>query len=241
MTDTRERPEGTLSVKLWVLIVVLLVAALLILPSNSRTGGRAGIRTQALNNIRNVSLAAFQYSIDHGQLPPAQTVDSEGHPLHSWRTLLLPYLDEQALYDSLNLTKPWDDPVNQHAWDRMPEVYQAPGHDLGVGMTAICAPVGSDHCFQRTIGRNRSDFSCPALQIIMLVQVSEKTAVHWMEPKDTAVEYLHAREESGSPFYDEVILMAFADGSVRVISMDVDDEILESMLSISDCVNDADF
>lgn len=241
MAETWEGSARGISLKVWVVIAALLSAVLLLIPPNIRTVRPAGIRTQALNNVRNFSLAVFQYSSEHGELPPSQTADSDGLPLHSWRTLLLPYLDQQGLYDSLDLTKPWDDRVNQHAWAKMPEVYRTPGHDLGVGMTAICAPVGSDYCFKATIEEKHSDLICPTSQALMLVQVSRKAAVHWMEPKDTAVEYLRARRTFGSPFYDDEILVAFADGSVRSISLDIDDQVLESMLSISASVGDDDF
>lgn len=238
MTDKWEPPQRRNWFRVCIFITVLLTAAVaLFLPQNTRTARGSGARTQALNNIRNVSLALLNYSAQNGQLPPAYTVDSNNRPLHSWRTLVLPWLDEQALYDSLDLTKAWDDPVNQHAWDKMPDVYGSPGHDLGVGMTAICVPVGFDHCFQAAGSKEASDITGLASEVIMLAQVSEEATVHWMEPKDTAVEYLSAPKSFGRPFYGGVILVGMADGSVRVISLDTDDIILKSLLSISESVS----
>ena len=241
MTDQWVRPRRRKLVRVCIFIKVLLVAAALFLPQNTRTGRASGARTQALSNIRNISLAMLNYSARNGQLPPAFTVDFNNRPLHSWRTLLLPDLDEQSLYDSLDLTKPWNDPVNQHAWGQMPAVYGSPGHDFGVEMTTICASVGQNHCFRAAAEGSPSGFTCPTSQIIMVTQVSKEAAVHWMEPQDTAVEYLRARKSWGRPLYDDQILLGLADGSVRAILVDVDDEILNSLLSISESVSDDRF
>jgi type II secretory pathway pseudopilin PulG len=86
----------------------------LMLPAG-RVSRPAARRTQCKNNLKQVALALHNYADDHHALPPAYTVDAKGRPLHSWRTLILPYLDEQALYDSIDLSKPWDDPKNADA------------------------------------------------------------------------------------------------------------------------------
>ena len=61
-----------------------------------------------MNNIRNITLALLNYADTHKAFPPAYTVDANGNRLHSWRTLLLPYLDQQSLYESIDFSKPWN-------------------------------------------------------------------------------------------------------------------------------------
>jgi hypothetical protein len=60
----------------------------------------------------------------YGSFPPAYTVDSNGRMLHSWRTLLLPYLEQEHLYRQIDLSKPWYDPANAAAFEATVDVFQ---------------------------------------------------------------------------------------------------------------------
>lgn len=91
------------------LVIIGLLAALLI-PSvqNARTPAR---RTMCQSNLRNVGLAVHAYATAHqGAVPPLTggfDLDSEGaasgrSPQPApWSVHLLPYLEQQALYDRL--------------------------------------------------------------------------------------------------------------------------------------------
>src|SRR4051794_4085638 len=68
------------------------------------------------------------YAADHeGRLPPAVLFDRNGKALHSWRVLLLPYLEGRSLYEQFRLEEPWDSPHNLALVPRMPKVYGLPG------------------------------------------------------------------------------------------------------------------
>ena len=77
-----------------------------------------------LNNMRQIMLAMHNYHDATKSFPPVCTVDGDGKPLHSWRVLLLPYMEEIALYDQIRLDEPWDSPWNSQFHDRMPAVYR---------------------------------------------------------------------------------------------------------------------
>ena len=53
------------------------------------------------------------YEDEHGCFPPAYVADASGRPMHSWRVLILPYLDQQQLYDQYDFSEPWNGPNNQ--------------------------------------------------------------------------------------------------------------------------------
>jgi hypothetical protein len=58
------------------------------------------------NQLKQLALAMLQYAGEHGgRLPPAILYSTEGRPLHSWRVLILPYLDED-LYREFHLDEP---------------------------------------------------------------------------------------------------------------------------------------
>ena len=97
------------------------------------------------------SCVALQlYEEVHGALPPAYTTDADGKPLHSWRTLILPYMEEQKLYESIDLAKPWNDPANAAAFKTVVAAYRCPSvpweHDNRTTYQAIVSP---NSCFPR--------------------------------------------------------------------------------------------
>jgi len=70
----------------------------------------------------------MNYSDSHaGRLPPAVKVGPDGKPLYSWRVLILPYIDEAALYNSFHLDEPWDSPHNRPLLAMIPKTYIDPG------------------------------------------------------------------------------------------------------------------
>jgi hypothetical protein len=84
-------------------------------------------KSLACNRMRQISLAMHVYSHKHdGRLPPAALYDKDGRALLSWRVLLLPYLEEEKLYQAFHLDEPWDSPHNQPLLLRMPSVYASP-------------------------------------------------------------------------------------------------------------------
>ena len=74
----------------------VLVALLLPAVQAARESAR---RMQCSNNLKQVALAMHNYHDTYQSFPPAYTVDADGNKLHSWRTLLLPYIEQAALYD----------------------------------------------------------------------------------------------------------------------------------------------
>ena len=102
----------------------------------------AGRRTSCLCNLMNLSLALTNYESSYGSFPPAFIADSQGRPMHSWRVLILPYLDRADLYERYRFDEPWDGPNNIKLLDEMPRVFACPSHSpdarefAGIGQRA---------------------------------------------------------------------------------------------------------
>ncbi len=62
--------------------------------------------SHSTNGLHLIALALRMYRQDKGCFPPAFVADSSGKPLHSWRTLILPYLDMSALYQAYDFAEP---------------------------------------------------------------------------------------------------------------------------------------
>ena len=79
------------------------------------------------SNMRHVADALEAYHDDHGAFPPPFSVDKRGNPLHSWRVLILPYMESHVckeLYDDIRLDEPWDSTWNEQFHDSIPDSFQ---------------------------------------------------------------------------------------------------------------------
>ena len=88
----------------------LLVAMLLPAVSSAKP---AAYRNQSLNNLKQNLLAILNFESATGRLPLPYTADEQNQVLHSWRTLMLPYVEEIALHDSIDHDAPWNDAANR--------------------------------------------------------------------------------------------------------------------------------
>ena len=103
------------------------VAAGMLLPAVQVVRGAAR-KTSSLNNMRQLLLACHNYAAMRNSIPAAYSMDPQGKPLLSWRVHVLPYLEEQALYDQFKLDEPWDSPHNRKLIEKMPKVFENPSH-----------------------------------------------------------------------------------------------------------------
>ncbi len=178
-----------------ILIVVLVVALLgmtacagilvaLLLPA-VQAGREAARRANCGNNIRQIGLALHNYELTYKQLPPAYTVDASGKPLHSWRTLILPFMEQQALYNAIDLTKPWNDPANAILQSTVISTYSCPSSAIDPKMTTYQAIVDPSSAFSGPKGHKFADITDGLANTLFVVETGRSQAVHWAEPKDT--------------------------------------------------------
>ncbi len=205
-----------------VLAVLAVIAILIVLLLPARRDSRGASRRVACkNNLKQIGIALYNYREDHGTLPPAYTMDANGKPLHSWRTLILPYLDEQALYDRIDLTKPWNDPANAAVYQVNLPFYQCPTPDLPANHTTYLGLVGVNCYFHPHRGRQLSELKDGPSETAAVIEAAPKHAVHWMAPQDADGRYLlELPEEPPLPHQGGTHLL-LADGSVRYISPEV--------------------
>src|SRR4051794_16491927 len=69
-------------------------------------------RLSCVNNLRQIGEALQNYHQSYDCFPPAFLVDPSGKPMHSWRILIIPFMDTSALYYNYNLSQPWNSPSN---------------------------------------------------------------------------------------------------------------------------------
>jgi hypothetical protein len=68
-------------------------------------------------------LAVANYNDAHGHLPPPYVLGPDGKRWHSWRVLILPYIEQDALFNEYKFDEPWDGPNNRKLAERMPRTF----------------------------------------------------------------------------------------------------------------------
>lgn len=211
-------------------IILLLVAMLL--PA-VRRGGAPAQRTQCKNNLKLIMLAMHNYHDDWKVFPPAYTVDADGNRLHSWRTLILPYMDQQTLYKQIDLTKPWDDPVNEAARKTHISAYECPSSKVGKSQTTYLAIVGEDFAFHPDRPRSLSEFTDGPSTTVMIMEVPADQAHEWMDPRDADESMFLAFNPETKISHSGGIYAAMGDGTVRFLSASLPAEPRRALLTIS--------
>jgi prepilin-type processing-associated H-X9-DG protein len=227
---TRQRSFGCMSWLVGLGILLLLVALLLPTQRRAREPAR---REQCQNNLRMIALALQNYADVHGVFPPAFTVDADGRPLHSWRTLLLPYVDQAPLYREIDLTKPWDDPVNAKACSEPLSIYSCPSGNGPRHHTTYLANAASNGCLRPAAGRSISDITDGTSNTLLVVEVPADRSVPWASPQD-ADELLILRIRPDSVLvHAGGFQAAMCDGSVRFLSAEMSTVMRLALISIA--------
>lgn len=229
-----ENRTGAGLVEIFLTIAILAILVALFLPIIDRRGARpAAERTQCRNNLKQIGLALHNYEQAHGALPPAYTVDANGQPLHSWRTLILPFLDEKQLYESIDLSRPWNDPANAAAFAKTVHAFSCPSADLPAQHTTYLALVGEDCCIHPTRPRKLNEFQDGIASTLSVVDVPSSEAVHWMSPGDSANQFFLSFDEESELPHTGGIHAAFVDGKVQFLSPQVATETRRGLSTIA--------
>ena len=196
-------------------IVLVLIA--LFLPATRSSRGAAR-RSQCINNLKQIALALHNYEVQYGALPPAYTIDAGGRPLHSWRTLILPFIDSaESIYAKVDLTKPWNDPANAEAARAMPAIYHCSELLDHPNATTYLAMVGPDACFLPSQPRRLAEITHGTASTLMLIEAGSDDAVPWMAPRDADEKLFLAIDPTTNLDHVGGTNTAFVSGEVRFL------------------------
>ena len=230
LTPDADGRELTLTLENESAVVPVLVGMLLPAVQGARGAAR---RAQSMNNSKQMLLALHNYADVNKAFPAQANYDDNGRPMLSWRVHVLPYIDEQDLYDEFHLDEPWDSPHNKQLIPRMPRVYVCPDIPYnGDGKTVYLGVAGEGMAFDGTKGRKLMDFTDGTSNSAVMVEVDPSRAVVWTKPEDYNVKKgdpldgLRAIRPGG-------FSVGMADGSVRIIAPSVEPNQWFKMLTIA--------
>ena len=201
------------------------VLAALLLPAVGAARGAAQ-RTQCNNHLKQIALAFHNYHDAYGTLPPAYIEDQDGRPQHSWRVLILPFLEHQDLYDRYRFDEPWDSPHNRQVTAETIPVYSCPSTDQPGTDTNYMLITGKNTLFDGQQTVKFSEITDGTSNTILAVEVRGK-GVHWARPVDLDGSSVPLWMESGGGIDSQHpggANVAFADGAVRFLRFDANTE-----------------
>jgi hypothetical protein len=178
----------------------------------------AAARSRDQNNLKQLGLAMHNYHDTYRGLPPAAIVGRKGKMLLSWRVAILPYVDQNNLYQKFKLNEPWDSPHNKKVLDEnpMPPVFALPGVTKpGDKTTHYQVFAGNGALFDVIQGVKFAEVK-DGLSYTAMVATAKK-AVPWTKPDDLEFDPKKDPQEI-LLFVNGVCSVAFADGSVRSLS-----------------------
>lgn len=210
---------------------------------------RAASGAQSANNLKQIGIALHNFHDTYGHFPPAVVLGPDGKPWHSWRVLLLPFLEQNALYEQYDMSQPWDSEKNRAVLEKVPSAYRDPHNPAAKdGFTHYAALVG-EHCVftadgmrmpdaktlpfgDRTKAIGLASITDGTSNTIGVAPVSPERKIPWTKPEDITVgteltfggpNGIAAAPESKSA------LVLFLDGSVLGLPTSIDSKVLTAL------------
>jgi type II secretory pathway pseudopilin PulG len=218
-----------------VLLVVGIVGVLIALLLPVRRGApEAARRNACASKLKQIGIALQNYVNAHGALPPAYTTDADGKPLHSWRTLILPYVEEVPLYKTIDLTKPWDDPANAEAFETGVDEYRCPSSAIEQeNLTTYLAIVTPTSCLRAGEPRKLSEVTDGHERTLVVIEVDDDHAVPWMSPVDADEQLILALTEKSKLSHTYGMQAVFVDGRVQFLGAELSANQRRALISIA--------
>jgi len=200
----------------------------LLMPAMQKVSAAAQ-RMQSANNLTQIGIAMHNYHDSNGSFPPAVVRDRNGKPLYSWRVLLLPYLDQDALYRQFKLDEPWDSPSNIKLLSQMPAAFREPAASNADPTTTFYQVfVGPKTAFESPRGEKITSFTDGISNTLLVVEAG--TAVSWTKPADLAYDAKAPLPTLGG-HHATGFNAAFADGSVHFIQNNITEAELRALIT----------
>jgi len=235
--------KRSMSVGLIVLLVVVAfffcsgIPIALLLPA-VQAAREAARRSQCSNNLKQLALAMHNYHDVYQCFPPAYIADEDGRPMHSWRVLILPFVESSALYEQYNFDEPWDSPGNLALADLMPQVYRCPSDSPSLpSETSYAMIVGPGTMFDGRTVTGVSRIMDGTSNTIMFVEATG-SGINWLEPRDLDVEQLPFQINSPTgtgirSHHPGGVNVALCDGSVRFLPDTINPQTLKALITIA--------
>ncbi|MBI5759862.1 MAG: DUF1559 domain-containing protein [Planctomycetales bacterium] len=214
----------------------------------------AARRTNCNCGLKVLGLALHNYHDHFGSFPPAFVRGPDGQPWHSWRVLILPYLDQTPLYNEYDFGEPWDGPNNRKLMARMPQCFVCPSRprssksalatsmSRGIlacggtpeaareGFTSYAAVLGLNCVFRGVEPVAIEDVSDGTSNTLLVGECS-RTRIPWTKPEDIDIS-IHPKlgdPDGFSSFHKDGCYFLLGDGTVRFVKLSIPQSVIDSL------------
>lgn len=190
----------------------------------------ANAESQTQRSLKELGIAFHNFNSSYNKFPGSKNnVDgardfngATPYPF-SWRIAILPFVDQQELYEQYRFDQPWDSEENSKLLVKMPDVFRSPnspeltskGHTHIMGFATESGALGTG------TGQQMRDFTDGTSNTLLLIETSK--SVPWTKPEDltdTKVEGF-----TGMPLH-----YLLADGSPRMMNP-IDAALLQKLIT----------
>ncbi len=199
---------------------------------------RAARRTDGANRMRQLALAMLNFESATTAFPAQYSKNAEDEPLLSWRVHILPYIEENDLYEQFHLDEPWDSEHNKALIAQMPEAFMHPTARPEEGKTVFVVAAGDDTAIPPASeagakGIDIADITDGTSNTGLIFEVTAEKAVIWTKPEDLD---WSGEDPVGALFdgWDGGVNVAMADGSIRFFSQEKLREIFINLVKRND-------
>lgn len=233
-------------------LVTVAIGTALLLPAVQQAR-QAARRTQSTNNLKQIALALHNYADVYKSFPAGTIPNEKLKPEErlSWMTSILPFVEQQALYKTIDQEEPWDEGANARASETSIQTFLNPGIPImpgttnyvgiaGMGKDAPTLPV--DHKRAGVFGYNRKtrfrDIT-DGTSNTMMTSESSGDYGPWISGGNATIRsltkkpYINGPDGIGGP-YQGGCNIGIADGSVRFVSENIDPTVFERLSTMAD-------
>ncbi|WP_417390628.1 DUF1559 domain-containing protein [Gimesia sp.] len=194
------------------------------------------LRSTTKNNLKQIGLAFHNYSDTNHVLPSGGFFNRAGEPQHGWVAQLLPYLEQQALYETIEFNQPWTADINREPYQTTIPFLLNPGfrrQDNPIDYQPADYAANS-HLFNVNTSMKLDEIKDGTSYTILAGEVSTGIKA-WGDPtnfRDPQLGINASPNGFGSPYLGGAHFL-LADGSVRFISEKIDPRTLRALATPS--------
>lgn len=189
-------------------------------------------RSRSKNNLKQIGLALYNYHEVTHVLPSGGFFNGAGEPQHGWVAQLLPYLDQQVLYQTIDFHEPWIADINRKPYQTALPFLLNPGirrHEQPTGYQP------ADYAANNQIFNVNTSMKLDAIKdglayTILAGEVSTDIKA-WGDPtnfRDPQLGINASPNGFGGPYQGGAHFL-MADGSVHFITDNIDPQTLKAL------------
>jgi hypothetical protein len=185
-------------------------------------------RISSTNNMKQMAIALHTHADANNLTFPTER---DGSSKLSWRVQILPYLEQEALYQRFRHNEAWDSPTNKALLSEMPKIYLDPRfqkpEDRKTGLTYYRAFVCEDSVLGSPVPLSLNIVTNANGTSNTIVAVEAGDPVPWTKPEDPS---FNGDSPFGGPEHTTFLIM-YMDGHVILAPAKTDRNVIRTCIN----------